>query len=469
MDEINPNNSQASFAPRPELSRVERFMTDIRSKGGEQPYLLNYFSPPDGYSRSGLLDQIWDKYEKILPACYVHVRDFGHEKGTLNLTGMLAEMINQLHFRLPDRIADKNLNKLNTREPNWLAEQIVKLVNSAREYEKISLLLIDDYDLIPASEARWLESKVLTPIIFTRAAGIILTSEFELKFREAPVLRMYREGWELTSLPLEAISDALPGASDSFKALVYRLSAGMPALADLMITELRQAQTDRPEDLKANLYSLLQRTVFNGIDLETQSTLEVLAVLRQFDVPVLESMLPPFVPGRYTGYSQDDYVSLLDSLGARIQWRIQGNYELEQGLASVLKEYLQLEKYDYFVQINQAARETFSTLLQEGYREAYLVEMLFHAMVLLKDQLDAGSPEIKTKISAELLTLLSGDTTANIKMNDLDSLRNTLRRDAVLKDFISETAFEEIRRQITVHAIENRAIQHTSGQEQEAA
>jgi hypothetical protein len=439
------NSKLYASSLRLELEHAIEFVETVKASVAQ--YLaLNLFAPA-GFGKTTLLEDLWKKYERILPASLVRVRDFQSE--TFDLCGLLIHAIHGLGDRVPKRVAGLPAGYEDSKDREWLAEQLIALVSGAKAFEKATLLLFDDYDYLPENIRRWFESEILTPMVKAKSVAMILTSERGVRFN-AFDLRMRLENRELSSLSTEAISEALPEYNEIAEE-IRRISGGVPLLTEELVKQLKAAQvtvTDfqsRRQGLVSGFYQThLKETVFKNVPHEIQETIIVLALLRRFDVKVMGKILPVVLPQYYETYNTPEYLNLIERpLKSWVQWRIQGGYALNPAYRVLLPEYVRTEKPKLYEQVSRAAVASHRELLKtEGYREYYLLELLYHRLVL--DRIEGKDRVTEIRLSDELQKYLGGEDAASIQAADLDSLRNSLKQDVDLKDYVSEDVLRMI-------------------------
>jgi hypothetical protein len=438
-----------------ELERATEFVENV--KAGVANYLLLNFFAPAGFGKTALLEQVWDRYERVLPSSFVRANNFRREDTPFALCDLLIHIIDQLGLRLPRRIVELPPDYKDSKDEFWLADLLINLVSSAGEFEKATLLLLDDYDVIPREVGRWLEERILGQLVKARKIAVILTSESELRFSQFD-LRMRLESCELSSLSAEVISRALPEYAEIAPA-IHRITGGLPIFTQGLIQQMEAAHIttaadfhSRERELLAKYYRIhVRETVLRDVVPDKRGTILTLALLRRFDVAVLRGILPKVLPDYYPkDYGTAEYLGLIEDLGSWVQWRRQGGYALNEALRMGLQGYVLLENPGLFKQVNRAAVVLYREWLKKEYREPYLTELLYHELVLLRFEnrgLSSSTQDemAQARIGDVLLKYLESESTARIQERDLDSLRNSLLQDEDLKGYISEDVQQEIR------------------------
>ncbi len=456
--------SKSYLVSHQELERlVAHFVADIR-QGKARWLFLNYFAPA-GFGKTALLEQLWEQYERILPTSFVSVTAFWREDQAFALRDLLMQVICDLDRHLPRRITSLPDSK-QFPDKTKLAELIIDLVEDAGDSGEVTLLLFDDYDAMPAEDSHWLESRILSELGKTRAVGVILTSQLELRFLTSFDLRRELKSYELPALSTEAISRSLPQYAE-VAAEIRRITGGVPASVEELIRQLEASHIKTGADFRSRKQELIRKyyqtyvreTILQTIPVGMRETILALALLRRFDVMVLRGILPKVLPGYYRGYGAVDYLGLIERVGSQVQWRAQGGYALNQALRLLLQGYVLAEEQEFYKQVNRAAVVLYGELLKREYREYYLVELLYHKLALLKFERDSDLSSIQTKMGQELFQCLNGDEAVLVRETDLDSLRYSLAKDPDLKDYITKDVVLTTPNLIRVHF--SRAVLHS--------
>lgn len=439
-----------------EHERIRQFIEDIKNDLAGAPFFLNLFAPK-GFGKTMFLEQIWQDYERVLPASLVCVCDFRKQDDKeVNLRDLLVRITRDFGERLPRRIAPLPSDYEELTNERHLAELLVNLVSSAKDYEKVTLLLIDDYDLMPKSQRRWFQENIFSPASRTRKIAVVLTSANELRFTESFDLRMRLESRELSSLDPEAISRALP-KYERIAGEIHRITGGWPLLTGEFIEQLKASKVATPADFQAHAKELtgkyyrayVEDRVLADLAPDIRETMLVLALLRRFDVKVLKKILPDLLPEPYQSYGTADYLDLIDHLRPWVDWRRQGGYVLNPAFRLMLQGYVLTIKPDLYKRVNRVAEVMYRGWLENEHREHHLIELLYHVLALYRAEkgnalFPVQDEMSQIRVSDELLKYLTGDGGPRLQATDLDSLRNSLEQDPHLKYYVSEEVKDTI-------------------------
>jgi hypothetical protein len=449
-----------------ELDKVEDFVHEIEAKIADH-FILNFFALA-GFGKTALLRRIWELYERLLPASFVDIGGYLKKGEEFDLCRSLVDMIRQLDERIPKRLKSLPVEFDRSTDEMWLAEQLLALIQASNTYGKVVLLLLDDYDRMPARPRAWFEAKILSQAIRTGQVAAILTSELELRFTERIDLRMRLESYKLSSFTEQIISQSFPRYK-SVASDILRLTGGLPVCTEHLVQYLDNLGISTQAEFRAHERELVRQcyrtyveeTVFHDLDQALRDTILVLALLRRFDVAVLKELLPKVLPDYYKGSTKVDYFDLIDSLGNRVQWRQQGGYTLNQGLQTLIEAYTLAQRPKIYEQVNRAALALYRKELKttKEYREHYLLELLYHKLALLELVGDTTPVALQKALGEELRQYLGGESkTGPLPIEDLDSLRNSLLQDQDLKDYVSEDILHAIQDQIDAQSGTARVI-----------
>lgn len=447
---------------RQEFDQAKRFVEAVKDNTANY-FFLNFFAL-DGFAKTTFLKHLWEEYEGHLPASFRTIKDFLRNKESFDLSDLLIKIIEQIDERLPKRIAILPPDYQSLPD-EALAEWLVKLISKATEAKNTCVLFFDDYDLMPSQTRSWFEEKIFSQLVRTKKVVVILTSQSEIKFKDRIDLRMRLESHELPGLSVEDISASFPqyGAS---AAKIYQFTGGLPTLTGKLIQQLDDAPAATETDnrfqekvwIKKYYQPLINDLIIHNIPDELQETVLVLSLLRRFDVAVLREMLPQIMRPKYQAYRTVDYLDLIESLGNLLQWRTQGGYALNDAFRVALHGYVFIDNPGLYKKVHRAAAELYRQSLKQEYRQHYLVELLYHEASLLRAEKGSDIYGIQKKIELEVQQYLNGDTLTRIQETDLDGLRQSLKHDPDLKDYVSEETLNAIETLIHAKINENRVI-----------
>lgn len=320
---------------------------------------------------SVLFPPTWDLFDRevekivsvsagIASAAFTHqalVRLSEKQSENADLREVLIQIIHELSERLISPLPSDYKNFSNDRK---LVELLLQFVSYAKDKERTTLLLIDNYDLFPNEQQRWFQENFLSPATRTKKFAVVLTSQTELRFTESFELRMRLESRELKGLDSETISLAFPeykgGAEE-----IYKVTGGVPNLTAELIEQLVESQIfssdefkTRAQEITGKYYRMNVEENFLGtFPAETRETMLILALLSRFDVKVLKQVLPNLMHDPYQSYGTADYLNLIDRLRPWVEWRRKGGYSLNPAFQLMLQGYISTSKPDLYKKVKQ--------------------------------------------------------------------------------------------------------------------
>ena len=460
---MNEYSNYSTYGLEREFQYIEEYVENIRS-GIADVFFINFFAP-EGFAKTELLDKTWQEYERTIPIAKVTVKDY-LQLGGVDLRAMILQIIRDFEERLPRRTVNLPAGYKQTVNENRLMEILLGMVNGAKDAEKIFLLLFDDYDLLPGQFARRLEERLFAPLVQSRRVGVILTSKLELVFNDVFDLRMRLDRYEVSSLSIEDISRSFPKLQ-AIAPEIYILTGGMKGLIVGLINQFERFNITssnfskfQMELMHAYYKEQIEDKILEHYDEKSRETFLVLSLLRRFDIRILKEILPDVLPQYYNEENFSDYyIELIKSLGNSVQWRSQGGYTIVPALRVALQGYVRFcRPEDLFKRGNEAAVRLYRKQLNESYKEYYLIELIYHEIILHRFEKGLGLFPIQEKIGRELVEYLNGESAQLVREEDLDLLRNWLKSDPDISIYINDEALKAIDLQIRVLIIEAQVL-----------
>ena len=360
------------FAFRQEHERMEVFIQDIiLDKKHGVPFLLNLFGPK-GFGKSTFLEKIWHDYkeEEALATSFIRIGQYLNEgSDKVDITRLIKNIISQLRQNLSSM-------ELTTEYENWfdnvqLANYLNKIFSYIRISNKVILLLIDDYDLIPEEQQYWLQENIISPASREKKFASIMTSQTPLRFNNSFELRMRLENRELKGLDVDTIKLVLPEDAQELANETYKITGGVPLLLVYLIDLLEKNEIRTMADFKVKsddinklYYRAVEERLLETLQPEERETILILALLSQFNVKKLKLLLPKLLQEIYKDYGTEDYLELIDRLRPWVEWQRQGGYSLNPTYKLMLKGYVSVSKPDLFLRVSQESpSEMLSTSL----------------------------------------------------------------------------------------------------------
>ena len=158
------------------FQRVQKFIEDIKNDLVGASLILNLFGP-QGFGKTAFLEQIWDEYERVLPASLVHVGDLrGESDETFALGRILIHIADQLGERIPRRVAP-----LPSDYKKWTDEkQLAELLHSQLSHKEVVELIhmIEELDGSFALSAKIIQSVLSNFTTDLEIGEVVKFSEF---------------------------------------------------------------------------------------------------------------------------------------------------------------------------------------------------------------------------------------------------------------------------------------------------
>ena len=415
--------------------------------------LLNIFSSK-GFGKSTFLNILIDTYRDKHPFSLIHVLDYCSDEpeGIYRLDKCLAQIVNHLQAYL----SDKDKLKLKASEDigtvAHLSAKIIELVNLFSENDRTTLILIDDYDRLPDRSRAIFEDMVLGKVIDRPlSAKVILTSGNPLLFKDRLDLRVRLKTRGLNALDQNDIVRTINQRTASAP-LILKWSGGIPGLVNFLVDKVNEPHVERfdvnhiPEKelIDQNYRSHISKVLFPKVEILSEEVVDVLALLRRFDVAILSEILPKIEPDRFLSFKQKDYFDLIRELGDTVYWRVQGGYALNSILRGMLSSYIRVFEPKLYKEVNNITAITYGDWLKDEFRPHYLTEMLFHQTQLEKIKKTEDN-KIAAIVSNRILGFIEsrGKSSAH-ELDGLDEIKQTLDKDPDLRPYIKQEVFEAI-------------------------
>lgn len=331
-------------AHQKERQHVQKFIRNIKDGNAGVPLFLNLFAPK-GFGKLAFLEQIRDEYKKTLPASLVRIGDFLEQENSeyFGLKDMLVHIIRELVDCIPSHLFTFPSDYKNWENVERLSELVISVASIIYEYEKVMLLLIDDYDRMPDEYRRWFQNQVLRPISQKDKVAILLTSQTELRFTENFELRMRLESQKFSSFDANTINHALP-ENEEIAGYIYEVTGGMPKLVEELTQELERAdtitQTNFIDHSRESYPTYLEKYLLVDLSSDIKEALLILSLFHRFNVSILKTVLPVLDPESYLNYSTMDYLELINRLRPWVEWKREGGYALNKSIKLTLQSYV---------------------------------------------------------------------------------------------------------------------------------
>ena len=117
---------------------------------------------------------------------------------------------------------------------------------------------------------------------------------------------------------------------------------------------------------------------------------------------------------------------------------------MDDTLKTMLSTYVRAFERDVYEKVNRVVALVYEEWLQEEYRQQYLLEMLFHRIVIEKIK-SSDDEAVCHLVSSQLLDYIEGrQKTGPGEVDGLDSLMHALEDDQDLRPFVERKVFDGI-------------------------
>jgi len=433
------------------FEKIDELIKNVDA-GIAQQFILNIFAP--GYfGRSALLLRIWDKYESKMPGCLL-----SYDK-EFKLANILKTCIDEISFRLPPRIVVVQDDYRESQDIEWLKELLVDLAKKALKDKRVTLLLIDDFDLWPDKDREWFTQEVLVPVVNTKKVVVLYTSKREFVFTDEFNLRMRREGYELRGFTQDAVANLYP-TYESLATDIVAVTGGLPLMTEGFIQELELSEVKSSSDYHSRQQKLLEQyyskyldeVVFKGFLPDEKELVKVLAIPRRFGYSVLRRYLKLLMPDQ-CGEEVAPEEPVLDFMEERglLNWRHfqGGGYTLNPSLRTMLLYYIKFRESKLYSKAIRALSTIYADLLKEDHKVTHFVELVYYRIRVTEIEtqdfnIDVGRAIIRKEFEKYIL---NGDL-GTWRGDDIDSLHNLLDNDNELKDYVPEDVLSHLKRNV---------------------
>lgn len=288
----------------------------------------------------------------------------------------------------------------------------------------------------------WLERGLLLPLVRERRAAALITSRAPLRWREFDTRRR-AESRALPPLTVEETADQL-GGTLAEAAAVHAITFGIP-LANTIAREQivgGRSPTAWSGAERAALARRVVATIYEraGPELtpELRCAIEVLAVAREFALPLIQALLPAFCPMFDQPRSQSLQLLTIRQLQEldMVTWDQQSlSYQITPLVRRLIASAVRLEQPARYAAIQQAAAAYYSRQLDEVpiSRHVHLAELLWHQL----DADRAGDADAPTVIRTLARTYLVSRDGRLADEESLAALRSRLRDDTELAELLA--------------------------------
>jgi hypothetical protein len=434
----------------PPLSFVEegtRIVDFVKAAGDTEAcaVVLNLHAPA-GYGKTTLLRWVNEQIADTFPTSFVQVSPYE------TLSTLLRHIIDELARQFPDEALRPVIESQACQDKDVLADLILRFGRNARAFGKVIVLLLDDYDVMPPEAQDWFETVLLGELVQDECAAVVLTSEVNpLRFKTFSVRRRCTQRAFL-GFNTESISSLFPPYGH-LASQMYRVTGGIPVLVERLAVSLGNSGVRTRSDFRSRERGLVSKfyrahipqTLLSGLNEEMQRTLLALASLRHFDVYVLSKVLRISLPGFHQAEDMPYYISLIHRLVAHrlVVWNASSeNYILtDDAFRIVLQKYTLIEYPELFTRVHTGALSFYRDVLSKRFLPSYLMESLYHALVLLRLEGISKPAVVQLRLEEELLHSLAPHR-ADLTPEALETLGYAITQDPELGVWITKEVWE---------------------------
>ena len=414
-------------------------------------FAVNYCAP-HGYAKSMLLVRVWETYQGRIPASRVALKDFVTVGEPLDRVKLLGLVLYELIFRLSPQIVEESgipTSYVESTAADEMATWIVSLVKAVAHFERVSLLLLDDYDVLPAADRRWFEFQVLGQL----ERGCALRCRHD----QPNTTALRPSGSPRRAANPSADAPDCRGRRSGFPTIPRSISADRAAYR-------RPAHVNRRTDRSARRVAAgggratgaakrLDQEVFQRARRESD--------LRRCPPGPTKNPRGASAPSAfrraYSGspVTQDAAGRLHELRDVQIRGPLgraehvdtmarRGRLCAQPGVCPRVRGYVMAERSPLWQKVHRESRDHYRSLLATGqYQRHYLVEALFHRLSLLQVEGVSIDDQQKT-VNGDLLAAVQAEATRAAIVADAGLLRDALRHDSDLGPFISEEALNRL-------------------------
>ena len=258
----------------------------------------------------------------------------------------------------------------------------------------------------------WIERGLLLPLVRAERLVAVLTSRAPLRWREFDTRR---RATTITLAPLRLDETAAQlGLEPAAAAIVYRLTAGLPLAnelaRDLVATQPDPARWDQAALAQTILAALYQR-IEPTLTAELRDNLEVLAVVREFALPLLQALMVFCGEASQVRSQALQLITIkqLQELDLVFWDQASLSYRVVPVLRQLIAQTLRRTDPERYAAIQRTAIDYYRQMLDEVLvsRHIHLLELIWH---LLDSQTLTGQtpPELLQSLVARYLTSPDG-------------------------------------------------------------
>lgn len=428
-----------------EIRVVRSLLADIERGGGNgEKSLLNVFGIP-GIGKSAFLKELCRQYSEqgdffvlFMDLADVHRRDLrGAKLELLRLLGKKAVSTPVLDVLRPLTDLEESSDE------KQLDQALERVATALCALSDCAIVLITDtWDAVPETLFAWFEHVLLLPVVTKQKRTLtLLGSQAPLRWRQYEVRRRVQK-LELMPLEEKYIARQLAEFAQA-QHVLFQLTHGHPLANTLVRDYLHEKEysavwlQDETHQAQAAqfLTDKIIEHVFGDRSAELEALLQVISLLREFDIHTLRTLLPKVFPDLDVR-SQSVLTLTVRQLAEKhvISWSdTTRSYQLDTTLQAIIARALELNNPTLYNTIRSQASDYYRTLVEKapGGRNQFLVEYFYQS--IYKDD----PPMYNT--SDELLhTFLHYlDQYYRSRLTELERLRKVIAEDEGLREVLA--------------------------------
>lgn len=279
------------------------------------------------------------------------------------------------------------------------AEDPVPHPDEQERFTQPVALFFDETDYAPANLIYWLEEWVISPLLASRHCVIVWTARSPWRWRKPDVQNLVNLQ-SLAPFSLEESTAQLRrgGELDLATELfgrIFALTHGHPAANRVAQEQLAEKWPDLPEPrslsaqdeqdlLRAVFERVINQYAFKNLSDEEAAAFRRVALVRWFDVTMLQALLSWPEDHEFQGWGTADFRQLLNQMKLKQLLAWDKGLTLDPALRPIIHDYYRLCEPDIYIRANRVALDVYGQWLDRAIdnRNLYLIEELYHWALL---------------------------------------------------------------------------------------
>jgi hypothetical protein len=402
-----------------------------------------------GSGKTWLLEWVWCKYESNFPCLlfpnsitYPHEMLLSKQRAIWFVINSLQEQL-ATQFEIPAELLARTNHSLDE-----LESKLNQLFRFIDDQQLRLLILVDDYDTIPSQLKDIIANVLLTRVVRSDNVLALLTSNSSYLFEESnPTLGLNTLHVELETFTQDAIERQHKIYSE-LSSCILNVTAGLPICVENLIDYLpkhnitTESQFLRHESkvVQYNYHTYVEKHILANTDSVKLQAMIFLSVPRRFNIGIMSSLLPKWIPSNYQGFTNVDYLGLVQDFKPYAQWNPSRNgYSIQGALRQILQHYYKTKNPENFNTVNSELIEMYESQNLTSMSIHSIIELLYHKLLSLQlssDEVTTPSREVRRKFSEEVGVFYEQykrDTT----LDELNAFYESVINDKDLRDYLT--------------------------------